>query len=118
MAQFDLDPLFTTGLHLKNLTGHSVVDGNFTLDGALRKPDSIEVKADISRISLDYLFVSLQNDGPVQFTYHRNEVRIAQAHLHGPDSDFQISGSARFDRERPVHVSVTGASQSGVVERT
>src|SRR5580700_2708673 len=101
VAQFDLDPLFTAGLHLKNLTGHSVVDGNFTLDGALRKPDSIEVKADISRISLDYLFVSLQNDGPVQFTYHRNEIRIAQAHLHGPDSDFQISGSARFDRERP-----------------
>ena len=116
VAQFDLDPLFTAGLHLKNLTGHSVVDGNFTLDGALRKPDSIEVKADISRISLDYLFVSLQNDGPVQFTYHRNEIRIAQAHLHGPDSDFQISGSARFDRERPVHVSVTGAINLGLLK--
>ncbi len=116
VAQFDLDPLFTAGLHLKNLTGHSVVDGNFTLDGALRKPDSIEVKADISRISLDYLFVSLQNDGPVQFTYHRNEIRIAQAHLHGPDSDFQISGAARFDRERPVHVSVTGAINLGLLK--
>ncbi len=116
VAQFDLDPLFTAGLHLKNLTGHSVVDGNFTLDGALRKLDSIEVKADISRISLDYLFVSLQNDGPVQFTYHRNEIRIAQAHLHGPDSDFQISGSARFDRERPVHVSVTGKINLGLLK--
>ena len=105
------------GLHLKNLTGHSVVDGNFTLAGALRKPDSIEVNADISQISLNYLFVSLQNDGPLQFTYHRNEIRIAQAHLRGPDSNFQISGSARFDRERPVHVSVTGAVNLGVAER-
>ncbi len=109
VMQFDLDPLLTAGLHLKNLTGHSVVDGNFTLAGALRKPDSIEVNADISQISLNYLFVSLQNDGPLQFTYHRNEVRITQAHLRGPDSNFQISGSARFDRERPVHVTVTGA---------
>jgi len=116
VVQFDLDPLFSAGLHLKNLTGHSVVDGNFTLAGALRKPDTIEVNADISRISFDYLFVSLQNDGPVQFTYHRNEIRIAQAHLHGPDSDFQISGSARFDRERPVHVSVTGAVNLGLLK--
>ena len=115
-VQFDLDPLFSAGLHLKNLTGHSVVDGNFTLAGALRKPDSIEVNADISRISLDYLFVSLQNDGPVQFIYHRNEIRIAQAHLHGPDSDFQISGSARFDRDRPVHVTVTGAVNLGLLK--
>ena len=101
VVQFDLGPLLTAGLHLKNLTGHSVVDGDFTLAGALRKPDSIEVNADISQISLNYLFVSLQNDGPLQFTYHRNEVRITQAHLRGPDSNFQISGSARFDRERP-----------------
>ena len=115
-VQFDLDPLFSAGLHLKNLTGHSVVDGNFTLAGALRKPDSLEVNADISRISFDYLFVSLQNEGPVQFTYHRNEIRIARAHLHGPDSDFQISGSARFDRERPLHVSVTGAVNLGLLK--
>jgi len=115
-VQFDLDPLFSAGLHLKNLTGHSVVDGNFTLAGALRKPDSLEVIADISRISFDYLFVSLQNVGPVQFTYRRNEIRIAQAHLHGPDSDFQISGSARFDRERPVHVTVTGAVNLGLLK--
>jgi translocation and assembly module TamB len=116
VTQFDLDPLFSAGMHLKNLTGHSVVDGNFTLAGALRKPDSIEVNADISRISLDYLFVSLQNEGPLQFTYHRNEIRIAQAHLHGPDSDFQISGLARFDRERPVHVTVTGAVNLGLLK--
>jgi translocation and assembly module TamB len=116
VVQFDLDPLLTAGLHLKNLTGHSVVDGNFMLSGALRKPDSIEVNADIAQISLNYLFISLQNDGPVQFTYHRNEIRIAQAHLRGPDSNFQISGSARFDRERPMHVTVTGAVNLGLLK--
>jgi translocation and assembly module TamB len=108
VKQFDLDPLLTAGFHLKNITGHSVVDGNFTLAGSLRKPETIEVDADISRITFAYLFVSLQNDGPVQFAYRRNEVRIAQAHLKGPNSDFRINGSARFDRERPVHVEVTG----------
>ncbi|MGC1796967.1 MAG: translocation/assembly module TamB domain-containing protein, partial [Candidatus Acidiferrales bacterium] len=108
VQQFDLDPLLTAGLHLKNLTAHSVVDGTFTLDGSLRKPETIEVNADISRITFGYLFVSLQNDGPVQFSYRRNEIRIAQAHLHGPDTDFKVSGSARFDRDRPIHVNVIG----------
>ncbi len=108
VMQFDLDPLLTAGLHLKNVTAQSVVDGKFTLDGSLRKPETIAVNADISRITFGYLFVSLQNEGPVQFTYHHNEIRITQAHLHGPDTDFKISGSARFDRDRPIHVSVTG----------
>jgi translocation and assembly module TamB len=108
VMQFDLDPLLTAGLHLKNVTAQSVVDGKFTLDGSLRKPETIAVNADISRITFGYLFVSLQNEGPVQFAYHRNEIRITQAHLHGPDTDFKISGSARFDRDRPIHVSVTG----------
>ena len=108
VMHFDLDPLLTAGLHLKNLTAHSVVDGKFTLAGSLRKPETIEVNADISRITFGYLFVSLENDGPVQFAYHRNEIRITQAHLHGPNSDFKISGSARFDHERPIRVTLTG----------
>jgi translocation and assembly module TamB len=116
VKQFDLDSLLKTGLHLKNLTKHSVVDGEFTLSGELRKPDTIEVNANIAFISFDYLFISLRNDGPVQFAYRRNEVRIAQARITGPNSNFEITGSARFDRERPVHVNVTGAVNLGLLK--
>ena len=117
VEKFDIDPLLSAGFHLKNLTGHSVVDGVFTLAGSLRKPDTIEVSADISRITFDYLFISLQNDGPVQFAYRHNEIRIAQARLHGPNTDFHFSGSARFDRERPVHFTVDRRGESGAAER-
>jgi translocation and assembly module TamB len=109
MKQFDLDPLLKSGLHLKNLTKHSVVDGDFTLTGQLKKPDTIEVDAKISYISFDYSFVSLKNDGPLEFAYRRNEVRVTQARITGTNSNFEITGSARFDRDRPVHVNVTGA---------
>ena len=85
--QFDLDALITAGLHLKNLTRPSAVDGEFTISGSLRQPDSIEVKVDISEVSFDYQFVQLQNDGPIQIVYHRNEVRIERLHLHGPYTD-------------------------------
>ncbi len=66
------------------------------MTGALLKADSISVDADLSHLALDYEFVKLENNGPVKFTYKRNEVRIEQAALKGTDTDFQISGFARF----------------------
>ena len=108
VKQFDLDPLISAGLHVRQLTGHSSADGLFTISGALSQPDSIEVNADIQRISFDYELVQLSNDQDVRLTYRRNEVRIDQAHLHGPDTDFRFSGSARFDRDRPLHLSLEG----------
>ena len=108
VREFDLDALITASLHLKDLTRPSVVNGEFTISGALRKPDSIEVKVNISDISFDYQFVQLQNEGPIQIVYHRNEVRIEQAHIHGPNTDMQLTGSARFDRDRPLHLNLSG----------
>ncbi|MGB8541316.1 MAG: translocation/assembly module TamB domain-containing protein [Candidatus Acidiferrales bacterium] len=108
VKQFDLNALITAALHLKDLTRPSAVNGVFTISGALRKPDTIEVKVNISDISFDYQFVQLQNDGPIQIVYRRNEVRIEQAHIHGPNTDMQLSGSARFDRDRPLHFNMSG----------
>ncbi|MGD0403559.1 MAG: translocation/assembly module TamB domain-containing protein [Candidatus Acidiferrales bacterium] len=108
VKQFDLDALIIAGLHLKDLTRPSVVDGDFTISGSLRQPDTIEVKVNVSQISFDYQFVQLQNDGPIQITYHRNEVRIDRLHLHGPYTNMQLSGSARFDRDRPLRFNLTG----------
>ena len=108
VEQFDLDPFIIAGLHLKQLTSHSSADGVFTFSGALRQPDSVELDADITRISFDYEFVQLTNDQDIRLTYRRNALRIEQAHLHGTDTDFQLSGSARFDRERPLHLTLAG----------
>jgi translocation and assembly module TamB len=108
VEQFDLDPLIAAALHLRQLTGHSSADGIFTLSGAERDLDTIEVNTDITRISFDYELVQLANDQDIRVTYHRNEVRIVQAHIHGADTDFQLAGSARFDRDRPLRFTLTG----------
>ena len=108
VVQFDLDPLIVAGLHLKALTGHGTADGVFTISGALRQPDSIEVDADIARISFNYEFVQLTNDQNIRLSYRRNEIRIEQARLHGPDTDLQLGGSARFDRDRQINFSLSG----------
>jgi len=108
VKNFDLDAFISSGLHLKQLTGHGSADGTFALSGSLRRPDSIQIQADVARVSFDYEFVRLSNDQDVRLTYQRNEVRIERAHLHGPDTDFRLSGSARFDGNRPLNFAIAG----------
>ena len=108
VEQFDLDPLIAAGLHLSQLTGHGSADASFTISGSLRQPDTIEVDANIARISFNYEFVQLTNDQNIRLAYRRNEVRVEQARLHGPDTDVQLSGSARFDRDKRVDLVLTG----------
>jgi translocation and assembly module TamB len=105
---FDLDPFISSGLHLKQLTGHGSADGTFALSGYFRHPDSIQIRADIARISFNYELVQLTNDRDIRLTYQRDQVRIEQAHLHGPDTDFSISGDARFDGDRPLNIAISG----------
>jgi translocation and assembly module TamB len=108
LVRFDLDPFIVSGLHLSHITSHSSADGVFTFSGALEQPDSFEIVADVTRIAFDYELVHLANDQDIRLTYRRNEVRVDQAHLHGPDTDLQVSGTARFDRDRPLRLAMSG----------
>lgn len=109
IQQFDLDPLIVSGLHLDKLTGHSSFDGKFRLSGNLRQPDTLEADADISAASFGYENVKLENSGLVRLSYRRNEVRIEQGEFHGPQTDMRLSGSVRFDKDRPLNVGITGS---------
>jgi translocation and assembly module TamB len=108
LAQFDLDPFIVAGLHLNNLTGHSSVDGTIAVKGSLNELASLEADADLSSVSLSYERVQLNNNGNVRLSYTRNEVRVDQARLHGTDTDLQIGGSARFDQDRPLALTLAG----------
>ncbi len=107
--QMDLDPLIQAGLHLKALTGHSSVDGRFTFSGEVTRPETIRVNADVTHVALDYEFVKLENSGPLRFSYRRNELQIEQAVLRGTDTNFRISGSARFSGDRSLNLTMTGS---------
>ncbi|MFZ0735886.1 MAG: translocation/assembly module TamB domain-containing protein [Candidatus Acidiferrales bacterium] len=106
--QFDLDPFIVAGLHLKGLTGHSSVDGQFTIAGGLRDLNSLTVDVDLTSVSFDYDVVKLQNEGDIKLVYRKNEVRVAQAYLRGTDTDFHFSGFARFDGDRPLNLAMSG----------
>ncbi len=100
LRQVDIDPFITAGLRLQGLTGHSSIDGNVTLSGSLLDLDALEWDVDLSRISVSYASVNLENSGPVRLQYRRDEVRVQPATLRGPETDFTISGSAHFNGAR------------------
>ena len=108
LYQVDLDPFIVAGFHLQNLTGHSNGDGQFTISGNLRQPDTIILDAYLSRLSFDYQYVKLHNEGPIRLTYKESEVHIEQASLSGPDTNFQFSGDARLTGTRTVNLTISG----------
>ncbi|HKF51885.1 MAG TPA: translocation/assembly module TamB domain-containing protein [Candidatus Acidoferrales bacterium] len=109
VRKIDLDPFISAGLHLNELTGHSSIDGELTISGQAKEPDTIVMQADLSQITFDYEFVKLHNTGPVRLTYGHNEVHLEPATLSGTDTNFQISGDARFSGNRELNLKVAGS---------
>ncbi len=109
VKQVDLDPFIVAGLHLSQLTGHSRIDGDLSLSGHAREPDTLVMHADLSQITFDYEYVKLHNVGPVHLNYGHNEIRVDEATLSGTDSNFKISGNADFAGNRAVNLKVAGS---------
>ncbi|HEV2287901.1 MAG TPA: translocation/assembly module TamB domain-containing protein [Candidatus Acidoferrales bacterium] len=109
LYQVDLDPFIVAAFHLQGLTGHSNGDGQFTISGNLLQPDTIIFDAYLSRLSFDYQYVKLHNEGPIRLIYNESEVRIEQASLSGPDTNFQFSGDARLTGTKALNLNISGA---------
>ena len=109
ITQMDLDPFIISVLHLNALTGHSRVDGQFTVAGALLRPETLTVDANLSSIVMDFEHINLQNAGPVKFQYGDHMIRVDQANLRGMDTDFRLSGSAGFAGEGALDLHLAGA---------
>ncbi|MBZ5641698.1 MAG: translocation/assembly module TamB domain-containing protein [Acidobacteriia bacterium] len=107
--RIDFDPFLMSAMHLSKLNGHSLVDGHFAIAGFGAKAETIAVEANLSRITFDFEKVKLENAGPVRLTYHQDEVRVEPASFKGTDTDFLLSGSARFSGDRALNLRLDGA---------
>ncbi|HLJ24140.1 MAG TPA: translocation/assembly module TamB domain-containing protein [Candidatus Acidoferrales bacterium] len=107
--RIDFNPFLVSALHLSRMNGHSLVDGHFDVAGFGARPETLAVEANLSRLTLDFQNVKLENVGAVRLTYRRDEVRVEQASLRGTDTDFNVSGSARFTGDQALNLRVDGA---------
>ena len=107
--QIDFNPFLVSALHLSRMNGHSLVDGHFDIAGFGARPETLAVEMNLSRLTFDLQNVKLENVGPVRLTYRRDEVRVEQASLRGPDTDFRVTGSARFAGDQALNLRMDGA---------
>ena len=107
--RIDFNPFLVSALHLSRMTGYSLVDGHFDVAGFGARPETLAMEANLSRLTLDIQNVKLENVGPVRLTYRRDEVRVEQASLRGADTDFRVSGTARFAGDQALNLRVDGA---------
>lgn len=107
--RIDFNPFLVSALHLSRLYGRSLVDGHFDVAGFGARPETLAVEANLSRLTFDFENVKLENVGPVRLTYRRDEVRVEQASLRGTDTDFHVTGSARFTGDQALNLRMDGA---------
>lgn len=107
--RIDFNPFLVSALHLSMLNGHSLVDGRFDVAGFAARPETLAVEVNLSRLTLEIQNVKLENVGPVRLTYRRDEVRVEQASLRGTDTDFRVTGSARFAGDQALNLRTEGA---------
>ena len=104
-----LDPFLLTALHMEHITGHGEADGEISIEGNLKHPESLIVDAQFTRLLMNYANVQLENSGPVHFRSSKDEINIDSATFHGTDTNLEIAGNVRFTGRRTVNLNLNGA---------
>jgi translocation and assembly module TamB len=109
IKNINLDPFLLTALHLGKFEGHADADGDITVNGPLKQPETIVVDARFSRLEMNYANVRLENVGPIHLRSSKESLEIDPATLRGTDTNLQISGAVQFAGRRTVGLRLNGA---------
>jgi len=108
IKNIDLNPFLLTALHLNAFSGSANADGDIALAGSLRQPETIVVDANLSRLTMTYANVRLENVGAVHFRSTKDALEIEPVTFRGAETNLQISGSVQFAGKRTVGLKLNG----------
>src|SRR5262245_41485411 len=94
---------------MREISGHGTADGEVSMEGNLKRPESIVVDARFSRLLMNYANVQLENTGPIHIRSSSDEITIDSATLKGTDTNFQIAGNVKFTGRRNISMNLNGA---------
>jgi translocation and assembly module TamB len=109
IKNINLDPYLATALHLRHFNGHGAADGDISLKGQLRDPESVVVDGNFTRLTLAYGDVQLENSGPIHITSSRDSLKILSAALKGTDTNAELTGSVEFTGRRTLDLKMKGS---------
>jgi len=109
VRNLNLDPYLLSALHLEKFAGHGVADGDITVQGELRTPETLTVDGNFSRLALNYGGVQLENQGPIHVTSTRDSFKILSMAMKGTDTNAEMTGSVLFTGRRAVALQLNGS---------
>jgi len=136
-ANYPIDAQLTfnnlTWARLRNLVGSTdgepsrfdaLAEGQVSVRGPMMNPDQLNGSLQLTRLEASSISdapraaktVLLQNQGPIAATLDRGMVRITSAHVTGPQTDFQATGTVPL-RNRAMDVALTGNLNLALLQR-
>jgi translocation and assembly module TamB len=109
VRNLNLDPYLLSSLHLGKFAGHGVADGDITVQGELRRPETLTIDGNFSRVALNYGGVQLENQGPIHLTSTRDSLKILSMAMKGTDTNAEMTGSIQFTGRRAVSMNLNGS---------
>lgn len=108
IKNIDLNPFLMTAMHLSQFNGQGVADGDINIAGDVKKPDTLVVDANFSRLALTYARVQLENAGPIRMRASSDSFELDQAAFRGANTNIAVSGSVRFPNRGALNLKLNG----------
>ncbi len=107
VQNLDIEPLIA-GYISGAPAWHSLVTGNATVDGPLKRPKLLHAAVEIPQLSADVAGVNIHNDGPVRFSVQNEVVSVEQFHMVGTDTDLYAAGTAELGTSHGMRIRTNG----------
>jgi len=106
----DVDALWRAYLG-HQLTGHSAIGGQVTMQGPLRYPEQWTLNGTLPAIAIEVEHTKLHNQDPLTFTYAQQTIHIAPARLVGDGTDITGHGSIHFAGSQELDLVAEGQAE-------
>jgi translocation and assembly module TamB len=129
-SQLDINPLLRAYLGGK-VTGHSSIAGALDLRGPLRRPRDLNLTGHVDQFSAEIEKVSIESEGPIQFTLANELFTLDRLHLKGfnraqvaqngtagaaPTTDITARGTVQIGEKRELNVRADGVLDFGLLQ--
>ncbi|MEJ2006556.1 MAG: translocation/assembly module TamB domain-containing protein [Acidobacteriota bacterium] len=89
--------------------------GSFVMNGPLREPSQLEGSSRIEALEISIPSFKLTNEGPVEVSYAKRNVRFKQFRLQGPSTNFEAGGSIHLGTPPSLDLSVKGEAAASLL---
>ena len=97
----------------------ALVEGQATFSGPVKKPEEMKARLEIGRLEAGNTAksVTLKNQGPMVIAVDHSIVTVQVAHIVGPQTDINISGTAPIQGTSQMNVTVNASSNLNILQQ-